>query len=658
MNVSKDQQKLFNRNKKFFDKTIPELNAVYNKKLPSNVQLYDQDGVLDLLINGERFYGEDAYVYAGQHIELFIQSPSTTELGLPYPDEVRTPAHAVMFDSIQKDLTVGGLSFHSEPIRVGVATAYLFGIGLGLQIIPYIQHTKCRSLVIVEPEQFFFVTSMYFVDWKKVFELLDRRVVFVFDDNVEYAFNSLRLFVGAHNMGLQQMIYYTQHYKAPSLDAHYKYFKNNINNLFDGLGFYDDEKTMTRNHLLNAYKDDWKLSNNIERPLGETAVIVGAGPSLDNDIDWLYRNRDKLVIFSGGSSLPTLLSHNIVPDFHVEIENVAMNYELLGPLVDKYDLSSVVLICSSTMDARSARLFNRRLWFMREGVFASHYFDPGIETFSWQNPTVVNTATAAAFACGFRNLLLLGADFGTRDPEVHHSKGSFYETHEELKKAKFMFPERVGANFGGFAYTNEHYLNGIKYLGVLFKQYRAALVANGSNGVAIKSTIPVKSERYKIISEPSRKSDIVDYIYRSVASYSWSDAYGGKMFDDLESDYISYIKELRFAIKKRGKKEDDLIIYMMNSFQRMSSVSEKSKMFNPVISGTIVTYTLFLMYWWRRVYDKDFKEYGALMRKNFRKMVDFLEKDFREFLHEVRQELPLVRPELFEDKGARESEKV
>lgn len=658
MKVSKDQQKLFNRNKKFFDKVIPHLSAIYGKNLPPNVQLYDEDGILDLLISGQRFYGEDAYVYAGQHIELFIQSPSTTELGLPYPDSVRTPTHAAMFESIQKDLTASGLSVQSEPVRIGVTTAYLFGIGLGLHISSYIQHTKCRSLVIVEPEQFFFVTSMYFTDWKKIFELVDMRVVFVFDDNVEYAFNSLRAFVGSRNMGLQQMMYYTQHYKSPSLDALYKYFKNNINNLFDGLGFYDDEKTMTRNHLLNAYKDNWKLLNNLERPLRETAVIVGAGPSLDNDLDWLYRNRDKLIIFSGGSSLPTLLSHNIIPDFHVEIENVAMNYELLGPLVDKYDLSSVVLICSSTMDARSARLFNRRLWFMREGVFASHYFDPGIETFSWQNPTVVNTATAAAFACGFRNLLLLGADFGTRDPEIHHSKGSFYETHEELKKAKFMFPEKVSANFGGVAYTNEHYLNGIKYLGVLFKQHRAAFVANGSNGVAIKSAIPVKSERYKIISEPYLKSEIVDYIYRSVASYSWSDAYGSKMFDDLENDYLSYIKELRLCIRKRGKKEDDLIVYMMNSFMRMSNVPGKSKMFNPVISGSIVTYTIFLMYWWRRVHVDSFEGYTSMVRKNFRKTVDLLEKDFKKFLREVRQELPLVRPELFEDKGVGKSDKV
>ncbi|KJV06901.1 hypothetical protein VZ95_20455, partial [Elstera litoralis] len=482
--------------------------------------------------------------------------------------------------------------------------------------------TQCRSLVIIEPEPMFLVLSMYFIDWVEIFKYADNKIVFVFETLPDYAFNAARRYTGAMNMGVQQLIYYTQHYKTPALDSLYTYFKKNISNLFDALGFYDDEKTMTKNHLLNSYQDEWKLLVNAPNHHVGTAVIVGAGPSLDDNIEWLRQNKDKIVIFSGGSALPTLLANQITPDFHVEIENVAMNFELLSPLVEKYDLSNTILVCSSTMDTRSARLFKRRLWFMREGVFASAFFNPGITTMSWQNPTVVNTATSAALASGFRDILLLGADFGTRDRGIHHSKGSFYEFHEELKKAEFKFPDTTSANFGGIAYTNEHYLNGVKYLQILMKEYREARAFNASNGVLIKSITPIKLERYKIASVRLNKSDLANHIYDLMPTHSWKNNVEGDIIDYLEENFIDYMAEMRKIIKRKTRKENDSLRYFMEIFMRMSRFGEKKAEFNPIFTGTIVIFTVFCIYWWRRVYSSDFDNYQKLVRKNFRVVID------------------------------------
>ncbi|KJV07145.1 hypothetical protein VZ95_20185, partial [Elstera litoralis] len=111
-------------------------------------------------------------------------------------------------------------------------------------------------------------------------------------------------------------------------------------------------------------------------------------------------------------------------------------------------------------------------------------------------------------------------------------------------------------------------------------------------------------------------------------------------------------------IKRKTRKENDSLRYFMEIFMRMSRFGEKKAEFNPIFTGTIVIFTVFCIYWWRRVYSSDFDNYQKLVRKNFRVVIDLLEKDFLKFLEDVRQELPLVRPELFADKDSVSLDKV
>ena len=53
---------------------------------------------------------------------------------------------------------------------------------------------------------------------------------------------------------------------------------------------------------------------------GKTGVVVGAGPSLDKNIDVLKANRDKVIIAAVNSSWPALDAAGIEPDFVVVCE--------------------------------------------------------------------------------------------------------------------------------------------------------------------------------------------------------------------------------------------------------------------------------------------------------------------------------------------------
>ena len=62
----------------------------------------------------------------------------------------------------------------------------------------------------------------------------DNRVAFIVESTPEYAFNAIRRYVSAMNVGVQQLIYHTQHYNRQHFRGHvfHGYF-------FHGYFFHD-----------------------------------------------------------------------------------------------------------------------------------------------------------------------------------------------------------------------------------------------------------------------------------------------------------------------------------------------------------------------------------------------------------------------------------
>lgn len=652
MKFSKEQANLFKKNKKFLVKRYPGISGIIDTNIPANVDLYDGDDEIDLLINGVRYYGVDARLYADRHLESFIASPGVAESSLPGATTELTPTHVRFLKKYDESLRRANISVSLNRARSESASLVFFGIGLGFHFEKFLNIINCRKLILIEPEPLFFIMSLYFIDWKELLVKRKLEVVFIFEKNPETAFSMMRNNMHYFNVGIQQVIYHSKHYSSEYTDNLVRHFNNNWNYIFDGLGYYDDEKRMLNNHLLNSYCDVWRLCDQRKQSLIYPAVIIGAGPSLNRDIPWLIENQGKVVIFSGGSALPTLLKNGIIPDFHVEIENISLNFDLLAPLVEKYNLKETVLICSSTMDPAAARLFPRRMWYMREGVMASHIFDVGQTTLIWQNPTVVNTATAAACALGFRDVMLLGADFGTRDPKVHHSADSFYDYHDELKTVEFKFPETTKANFGGKAFTNTHYLNGIKYLKILKSHFRVVQFSNLSDGAEIPGFFAKPSSRVKIDALINDKHALITKLYDQSGVMDWLQAYGPSVIDDLEDNFINFIGEIQKTSMPVAYKQKDFIKFLSSIYVELGALSEKSKLLAPMINGSVNTYTIIMMYWWGRVLEADRLKYEKICRRQWRVFFKTLEEDFKKFLEQVRQELPLVRPELFDDKGS------
>lgn len=648
---SKSQEKLFNKNRKILVKYFPNMAPLIDADIPENVKIVLNDEI-DVEINGTKFYGVDAKIYVQKQLDFFIQNPNIIEIAPVTPDKDRTPFHLNSLSRFDKMFRRRIKAAAVQRLRLDAATTFIFGIGLGFHLYPLIADTRCREIILVEPEPVFLILSMYFTDWTKIIKTLKGRVSFVIDRDPDSCFSTIRGHIHLRNPGVQQTIYHFQHYKAGIIDAIHRNFVKKSYIFFDGLGFFDDEKNMTKNFVNNIYNDVWAVCADRLKPVQGTAVVVGAGPSLDADIQWLKDNQKNIFVFSGGSSLQPLLKNGIIPDFHAEIENIAMNYDLLKPLVESGSLDDTYLICSSTMDARAARLFKKRIWFMREGVMCTYLYDGSPAALCWQNPTVVNTGLSAALHLGFRDIILLGADFGTLDPVRHHASGSAYETFSELKAAEFKFPIPVSGNFVSNAYTNSHYQSGINCVKFILREFRGAKVYNASNGVKIASVPPIRSGRVKIHDLNGHKQNIVEAVAQSVSEISWLDIVGDDLFGDLKKEFKEYINEIRGIIKISRRKNKDFILFLSDCFMKINSISTQSSRFNPMITGSFVTETIMLVHWWRRILDQDLKKYE---RMSYDFLLDWLaeaEGEFSEFIDKLRQELPLVRPELFDDKGS------
>ena len=78
--------------------------------------------------------------------------------------------------------------------------------------------------------------------------------------------------------------------------------------------------TWLNNFRHNLSQIDVHKQIHFENSPGNIA-LVGAGPSLDDQLDWLQKNRDKLTVISVNTAGPVLKKHGIKADFHAAADS-------------------------------------------------------------------------------------------------------------------------------------------------------------------------------------------------------------------------------------------------------------------------------------------------------------------------------------------------
>jgi len=223
-----------------------------------------------------------------------------------------------------------------------------------------------------------------------------------------------------------------------------------------GVGFFRDEVIMLENSMVNILDHGRPLLQRQPAHQG-TALVVGSGPSLDDTMETVRTLSETCFVIACGTAVEPLLSQGIRVDVCVILERGLMVKTVFDRIAERVDLSTVVMVASSTVNHEVERHFARSVYFFRPGLNVSEGFGGGKSHHVLQgcDPTVSNTGISVAEYLGFRRMILFGVDVGSVDKAKHHSNWSAYYVDKMIKDVGGVdFSAKTRGAFGGKVYTN------------------------------------------------------------------------------------------------------------------------------------------------------------------------------------------------------------
>jgi len=198
---------------------------------------------------------------------------------------------------------------------------YVFmGIGLGSHLHEINKKLDPFTTLIIEPELEIFRLSLFITDYS-IFTEGNKNLFLSIEEDKLNRTNTIEEFYNYHN-------YMNYNIKHHLLIQNYKYLEEELIDYFDNnaVGFFPYSMVIenifrTKNYVKNndRFIDATVLK---DKPIlkDKKVLIIAAGPSLDNYIDWIEEHQDKFIIICVDVILRKLEKNNIVPDMVVSID--------------------------------------------------------------------------------------------------------------------------------------------------------------------------------------------------------------------------------------------------------------------------------------------------------------------------------------------------
>jgi hypothetical protein len=186
---------------------------------------------------------------------------------------------------------------------------------------------------------------------------------------------------------------------------------------------------------------------------GATAVILGGGPTLDDAIDWIKAQQDKLILFSAARIARRLVNEGIVPDFFVSVDPHDVSFDNSKGIYTYVDSS--ILIHSFHVNPKllgqwsGLAAFTGERFGWKDKNQVANIDSPG--------PNVINTTVHLARALGCQKIIFSGVDFCFADGRTHESSSD-----EAKYSANILNQDKtvVENNAGEITPTTSRYLKG------------------------------------------------------------------------------------------------------------------------------------------------------------------------------------------------------
>lgn len=432
-------------------------------------------------------------------------------------------------------------ALHEMPDDINCLFSISTGVGFDLEKM-YLEK-NIRHLFLLEPDMDIFYVSLQLMDWKSILEksINEERYLYIgmSEDNKELISDFLHELMQCGRHSAAAAYIYSPFYQD-GYEEIFEVLKSDLESrVFTGYGFYDDSRVALAHTIKNVFNGVpcIKVDRSVNKIFGQSeypCFIVGNGPSLDNDIEFIKNNKNKAVVVSCGTALNTLLKNGIVPDFHAELERTAHVTHILKRAVKQYKdtgfFKKTRFIGMSQVHHGVFDLFDKKGMFPKDSETGStllRYALPelGVPLVGHCAPSCTHTAVSTAVILGFRQFYFFGVDMGYRSADQHHSKDSIYSEVNDDMQAFYKPAEssdiEFEANFGDDPVYSSGFLPMFKSsLETIVKTWNTAFTdkisfSNCSDGAKISGAEPLHSNELHFNDDLEDKDEILDDIMSS-----------------------------------------------------------------------------------------------------------------------------------------------
>ncbi|MCR6653756.1 MAG: DUF115 domain-containing protein [Cellvibrionaceae bacterium] len=556
----------FKKNMEIFKKAAQPIYDQFIQYEPKELRLsFDAAGYLNLVnytLDNKPVYPEDPQVFTRRQVEDFCQLPSITSISFA-KSKIINERHIhppLINDLIESYAELGADKKVNCDVPVGMML--MTGCGLGYQLPLLMEKMDIRNLTIFDPHKDSFYASLHVIDWEPIllhFCQPGHMIKFLIGMESNDAMTELKLL--PDKIGLQKLVYtfVFRHFNSEKEDDFIQRYRKEFHLLASGTGFFDDEQISLAHTTLNLNEGTPVFRHTPHTKGLPPVFIIGNGPSLDKQINFIRANKDKVIVISCGTALGSLAKVGIKPEFHIEMERNSHVRAWIEHGTTAEFREGITLLCLNTASPEVTHLFKSVCIARKPNDIGEPLIGDKVpEALSLQlcNPTVTNAGLSYAISMGFKEIYLLGVDLGTAPDAQHHSKLSLYYDLEEKTQSKgfTLFEKNASSynlkgNFGGVVSSNP-ILDATRFnmeilLRIAARSLGDVRCYNPNNGAFIEGAEPIPLEDIRAFDQAIDKAAITSGILnRNCILYPKVEITESQFHDKLLAGFFSVLKDI------------------------------------------------------------------------------------------------------------------
>lgn len=309
---------------------------------------------------------------------------------------------------------------------------------------------------------------------------------------------------------------------------------------------------------------------------GKTAVLVSAGPSLNEEIENLRKIKEEglAYIFSVGSSINTLIHHGIYPDAACTYDPTVLNQNVFATVKEK-NIETIPLIYGTSVGYETLENYPGSKYHMitSQDTVASYF----LKNDSTDSINIVNDAPSIAVVTlqlldilGFSRIILVGQNLGYVGNKSYSEGISYAKELTESQLNEGMWVEDV---YGNDIRTNETF-NSMR----LQMENVIATISNKEVINATKSGAHIKGTEFNELSnilETTMTNLIVDEGWLSYTNTQYNQDYlqtkikkmnrSLKKSIEINQEYIEILEKITKFITSRNYRQAEKLYIKLNS---------------------------------------------------------------------------------------------